>query len=567
MHGSVIHEAWSYRRGLGVLRLRLSAHPLMKALFNRTFNRSSSLKDKDGSSAATAHAAAAVVASKEKIPSLPRLPEWPPHSQRPPSSDSQTSLKPLPEIGVRPLPPIQDVPVIPPIPTEPADPPRSKHRGPSNSSNADVQKKVAFLSPPSTLATPPARSTEATDRKALPDVVSKTTVARLQSEARSSTPNTSKTNLGNTVVAKSGPLSTKVTITRGVVTPPRFHDSAASVRSGTPYSTQSANSSRILATASWSEAAEEDLVSNLGPRERTRQEVLWEIVASEERYVVELIKLKDTFIDPLLHPYATSPVPTPLPEGEEYYGMRMDEVSPQESLEHLPIAARFLSPISFDGPPTHPQGSGTPVIDGDSLDSDDEDRMGKSYQSHIQEAAAKLNHPRSPYRTRNGTSRGGKVLPFPTRSHHSLPPPPRPEQNTGSTASLGRQSYVAPSPGDDRKGASTPAQRVFRKLKKSQAGPRGPPVEGAIAPHLLPDDLRRCLEVIETGILSGHMVLSESLRKRYEDQYPLVRSLADIFVSNVGILHQIYMDICLSSLNSLISYVNMRHMYYTWSVL
>lgn len=37
--------------------------------------------------------------------------------------------------------------------------------------------------------------------------------------------------------------------------------------------------------ASWSEAAEEDLVSNLGPRERTRQEVLWEIVASEQRYV------------------------------------------------------------------------------------------------------------------------------------------------------------------------------------------------------------------------------------------------------------------------------------------
>lgn len=45
-------------------------------------------------------------------------------------------------------------------------------------------------------------------------------------------------------------------------------------------------SSRILSAQSWSEAAEEDLVSNLGQRERTRQEVLWEIVASEERYVV-----------------------------------------------------------------------------------------------------------------------------------------------------------------------------------------------------------------------------------------------------------------------------------------
>ena len=36
---------------------------------------------------------------------------------------------------------------------------------------------------------------------------------------------------------------------------------------------------------SWSEMAEEELIANLGPRERTRQEVLWEIVSSEERYV------------------------------------------------------------------------------------------------------------------------------------------------------------------------------------------------------------------------------------------------------------------------------------------
>lgn len=34
---------------------------------------------------------------------------------------------------------------------------------------------------------------------------------------------------------------------------------------------------------SWGEMAEEELIANLGPRERTRQEVLWEIVSSEER--------------------------------------------------------------------------------------------------------------------------------------------------------------------------------------------------------------------------------------------------------------------------------------------
>lgn len=36
---------------------------------------------------------------------------------------------------------------------------------------------------------------------------------------------------------------------------------------------------------SWSEMAEEDLIANLAPRERTRQEVLYEIVSSEERSV------------------------------------------------------------------------------------------------------------------------------------------------------------------------------------------------------------------------------------------------------------------------------------------
>lgn len=39
----------------------------------------------------------------------------------------------------------------------------------------------------------------------------------------------------------------------------------------------------------WSEMTDLDLVENLSGRERTRQEVLWEIVASEERYVSELV--------------------------------------------------------------------------------------------------------------------------------------------------------------------------------------------------------------------------------------------------------------------------------------
>ena len=39
----------------------------------------------------------------------------------------------------------------------------------------------------------------------------------------------------------------------------------------------------------WSEITDDDLVENLGSRERTRQEVLFEMVCSEERFVQELI--------------------------------------------------------------------------------------------------------------------------------------------------------------------------------------------------------------------------------------------------------------------------------------
>lgn len=39
----------------------------------------------------------------------------------------------------------------------------------------------------------------------------------------------------------------------------------------------------------WSEITDDELVENLGGRERTRQEVLFEMVCSEERYVQDLI--------------------------------------------------------------------------------------------------------------------------------------------------------------------------------------------------------------------------------------------------------------------------------------
>jgi hypothetical protein len=53
-------------------------------------------------------------------------------------------------------------------------------------------------------------------------------------------------------------------------------------------------------------------------------------------------------------------------------------------------------------------------------------------------------------------------------------------------------------------------------------------------PPELPEDLKIILDVLGHGVLDGHLNLADQLRKRYDDQYPLVRSLTDIFIANVS---------------------------------
>ena len=268
--------------------------------------------------------------------------------------------------------------------------------------------------------------------------------------------------------------------------------------------------------------------------------------------------MKDTFIDPLLHPYSTSvTTTTPLsstPNLDYDYYRSETPLTVDESGDNLPpIAARFMSPTPTP-PRRTPQPTDTPRskdttpnIDGESTmfqtDEDDDDTLGQgmsrkpgpSSMSH----AAKLAHPRSPYR---GSKKSGVSVPFPSKSHHSLPPPPRTNPATLSSQSLGRQSVAMDRERNHSQGhASTIKDRgspqhrsgMLRKSKKSDAA-RETILGDSIAPALLPDDIRICLEVIDSGVLDGHKRLSEALRKRYDDQFPLVRSLADVFVSNVS---------------------------------
>lgn len=296
-------------------------------------------------------------------------------------------------------------------------------------------------------------------------------------------------------------------------------------------------------------------MSNLGPRERTRQEVLWEIVASEERYVGELQKMKETFIDQLLHPFASPPPASPGPYDYDEYSIAPSRMETQDSMDALPpIAARFMSPTGFrgEGPSaqaaeTKSLATTTPNIDGESVDTDDEEAEHTHGQSNPAKISAKHSHPRSPYRTGSvATGRNGKVkesVPFPSRSHVSIPTGQRDRINQAaiSTHSLSKQSMAeldrdregGRDRDRDRKDSSktTPTTHTSRVLRKFRSSPPQAQ-QTAVPPHLLPEDLRICLEVIESGVLEGHMKLSEGLRKRYDEQYPLVRSLADVFVSN-----------------------------------
>jgi hypothetical protein len=140
------------------------------------------------------------------------------------------------------------------------------------------------------------------------------------------------------------------------------------------------------------------------------------------RYVQELVKMKDTFIDPLLHPYSTLAAASTTTVDYDYYRAE----SPFESADDLlpPIAARFMSPVPSMNPrPTSSRTREITNVDGDSGDTDEDetyDKAGKTEQSRNPRDT------RSPYRatmTRTAGRSTGAV-PFPSRSHTSLPHPP-----------------------------------------------------------------------------------------------------------------------------------------------
>jgi hypothetical protein len=231
--------------------------------------------------------------------------------------------------------------------------------------------------------------------------------------------------------------------------------------------------------------------------------------------------MRETFINPLLHPYVNS---------SSFERDNMSQVETLvDSLEQLPIASRFL--------PSPATGSD------DSGGNNNGNARTTSHAPH-QEGQDNLESvlerdPREPLDSR--TPRNSFVTIFLSRlslrrSHT------RPNHKTASTtASLSRRHSVEPSStvkDQDRDRMSTytdPTIPGVQQKCKETSTKADLTSYDSVSPHQLPDDLRLCLESIE-GILGNHLKLIKVLRKRYNEQYPLVRSLADVFIDNVRLL-------------------------------
>ncbi|SPO25108.1 uncharacterized protein UTRI_02791_B [Ustilago trichophora] len=308
--------------------------------------------------------------------------------------------------------------------------------------------------------------------------------------------------------------------------------------------------SRSFGFPTWSEMTQQELVQNLGPRERTRQEVLWEIVASEERYVTELEKAKEIYIDALIHPEhfdpervlppaptltTTSPIdapgsrdwsPTPQSALLSHGSSLADSSSlmtgiPANSNGDLPIAARFMSSVSAG------KGSTTNAA---------------SRREQSQWDAHHAAGVRSPYSvgianvstSDNSTARPG-LAPNPMDATYGL------GLGLGTTATRDRSAaaYMNVPVAFKGKGKASKAQKLRSLARKTNSD--ADPLRLSVP---LPPSLREVLIAMSEGLVEAHGLLSDALKARYEEQWPLVRSLADVFMKYSHILEHYASYVC-----------------------
>ena len=109
------------------------------------------------------------------------------------------------------------------------------------------------------------------------------------------------------------------------------------------------------------------------------------------------------------------------------------------------------------------------------------------------------------------------------RSTRSTPYNPEPST---STTSLPKQSFL-------RHHLRTLGPAQHKKLHK----PKTQIPLDVLQPPTLPDELRTVLETIHLHLLGRHESLSVKLKERWSAQYPLVRSLTDVWADQGWLIH------------------------------
>ncbi|OAV87424.1 hypothetical protein, variant [Puccinia triticina 1-1 BBBD Race 1] len=302
----------------------------------------------------------------------------------------------------------------------------------------------------------------------------------------------------------------------------------------------------IYQPMTWSEMTDLDLVENLSGRERTRQEVLWEIVASEERYVSELVSLRNNYITPILYPMIAPILLTPpATNTQSNFFKSYSSVSssspttltpPTTASDFLPIAAQFVRSSSRCSRNTsnHSQ---------DHLpDMESEDSHSFPVQS-----AAPITSP-DPTRTLSPSEKNGpnhNRLSFNTRFGIRSKRASQPDLDPNVQALSNYNQSSSSVPHMNFKGAST--LRGIRHYLR----PPNPPnklhkahqdtIQQALTNHanfeyLLPESLRIIFNIVNDGMFRGHEDLSVQLKEKYLEQFPLVRDLTSVWAEQTWII-------------------------------
>jgi hypothetical protein len=233
------------------------------------------------------------------------------------------------------------------------------------------------------------------------------------------------------------------------------------------------------------------------------------------RYVQDLIKLNETFCRQLL-PMREAEAAFSLPDPLALTRVTSPVSSSGHADDaHLPIAAQY-SRFSTD---SFRDQSGALLASPDPSQGPDVDTARQNAYNLLTRSSASTNNSHGGGAS-GGSAQGSAVGAAAAPAVDKDKPLPRIGSNRGSSSGHKRLSF-------HRRNSNSTARLTSRSSSISS-------VLGQNGPVTLPDDLEQVLTVISSGIIDGHVKQVTALRKRYDEQFPLVRSLADVFTSHVS---------------------------------